>query len=487
MRILFSFFFFVLISVQSFSQNGFNKTFAPADRLARCIDTIDDGYIVMGNIAGSWCNTWLLRLDANGDTIWTKTYGTDSIQFLTYDMSACADGGFILCGDYQQVITMPSMDSYVMKVDSAGNIVWFNRYGVSTSEGGNKDYAERVVELSNGKLATAGIAKHLYTDSTGIVGTSFFQGYVCVFDSMGNEIRGRSLGLCYEHDTIFIWQHRYVITDMKTVGNRIFVVFLKSDETTSQFDGMYITCFNENLDTLFTSSLGFSNIATQIEKSNNGNLFICGDNFLTKMDTLGNILWQTFPSLIYVTDLVSLPNGNIQVLSGLSYFSQWGNAYPYSQLATSGTVLLSEISGNGILMNTDTLISVTPAWHTGALDFTPTIDNSFAFAGGFSQELWVVKLDSANVLPVDIQGNIPYSSFKVYPNPAKNLLFIEGLQGESKIQILAIDGKLIKEINSNDNFLSKRSIDVKALSPGLYILNITTENGRFESMKFVVE
>ena len=61
--------------------------------------------------------------------MWTKQYGTDSIQFYAHDMTKTPDGVYLICGDYQEVLTYPSMDSYVQRIDSIGNQVWFNIFG----------------------------------------------------------------------------------------------------------------------------------------------------------------------------------------------------------------------------------------------------------------------------------------------------------------------------------------------------------------------
>lgn len=85
-----------------------------------------DGYVIGGmTVKPSILNfsTWLLKLDENGDTLWTRTY-LDSARI----MSVCAipDGGFALTGSQSSGL---DYKAFVAKTDSEGNLIWLNYYG----------------------------------------------------------------------------------------------------------------------------------------------------------------------------------------------------------------------------------------------------------------------------------------------------------------------------------------------------------------------
>jgi hypothetical protein len=479
MRFVFSF-FVVLISVQGFSQNGFNKSFDPSSRTARCIDTIDDGYMVMGNIYGPYVKTWLMRLDPNGDTLWTKTFGTDSIQFLTYHMSGCADGGFILCGDYQQAITWPEMDSYVMKVDSAGNIVWFNKYGVPLAQNGGKDFGMRCSELDNGTIITAGWAKYFYNQNDSVLYGDFFQGVVNAFDPAGNQINDRSFTFMFTSDTADYWSNNYITYDMKTVGNKIFIIYRDTL-------GAHLMGIDEHFDTLFTQQLGSSTWQYfGFNKVNNGELVVYGVNYLAKFDTTGQLQWQINPSLLRVAQVHGSFNGNIIVLSGYDMGSGYDDVYANT---SSGMVIISNYTSNGTFISTDTLMNMSPVSPAApiAFDFINTIDSSLAFAGTSYQKFWIVKLDSTSQIPLSVSPIYKSASYKIYPNPAHDELFIEGLSGESQIKMLSIDGKTIRQFEEINNFSERISIKLDIMPTGLYFLQISNEEGRVELLKIIIE
>ena len=61
----------------------------------------------------------------------------------------------------------------------------------------------------------------------------------------------------------------------------------------------------------------------------------------------------------------------------------------------------------------------------------------------------------------------------VYPNPAENNIYIEGIEGNSEATIYTIDGKLVK----NTILGLGRRIDVSSLSSGTYVLQVKDEIG----------
>jgi hypothetical protein len=78
------------------------------------------GYADAGHATGT--DVLLIRLDTNGDTLWTRTYGGDGEDW-GWDVVETPDGGFYIVG-----YTNPSPngldDVLVMRLDGAGNVLW---------------------------------------------------------------------------------------------------------------------------------------------------------------------------------------------------------------------------------------------------------------------------------------------------------------------------------------------------------------------------
>ncbi|MBN1561038.1 hypothetical protein JW998_12365, partial [candidate division KSB1 bacterium] len=95
----------------------------------------DGGYIVASytnSFGDGDYDLWLLKTDANGDTLWTKFYGgpEDELGFFM-DVQVTADGGYILAGctySYGQG-TPAENNAYLVKTDANGDILWTKTYG----------------------------------------------------------------------------------------------------------------------------------------------------------------------------------------------------------------------------------------------------------------------------------------------------------------------------------------------------------------------
>jgi uncharacterized delta-60 repeat protein len=77
---------------------------------------------------------------------------------------------------------------------------------------------------------------------------------------------------------------------------------------------------------------------------------------------------------------------------------------------------------------------------------------------------------------------------KVYPNPVKSELYIEGLEklsGTASVSISGLSGNKIIELRSNEMKIQRCNVD--HLSDGIYLLEITTEKGRIYSQKITIK
>ncbi len=86
---------------------------------------------------------------------------------------------------------------------------------------------------------------------------------------------------------------------------------------------------------------------------------------------------------------------------------------------------------------------------------------------------WMIRpLISLNNIILDVNEN--NNLFKLFPNPAENVLFVETKGNENFISIYSIQGVLVKQITSTTN-LTK--INVEGLSPALYLIEVLNNKG----------
>ena len=116
----------------------------------------DGGFIVAGGIYDYdlvRMYGYLVRTDADGDTLWTKVHGDTSDYTSFRSMDLTSDGGFV-CAGYIDTAMNGDTDCYYLKADTDGNIQWTKAVG--------KDRREAVLcvtTTSDGGYASAGYGR----------------------------------------------------------------------------------------------------------------------------------------------------------------------------------------------------------------------------------------------------------------------------------------------------------------------------------------
>jgi len=93
-------------------------------------ETTDDGFALVGvsQISGNnWIDILLIRTDADGDTIWTHTYGDTIISQEAQCVKEDYDSGFVIAGTKH--LTTILRNAWIIKTDSNGDTVWTYKYG----------------------------------------------------------------------------------------------------------------------------------------------------------------------------------------------------------------------------------------------------------------------------------------------------------------------------------------------------------------------
>ncbi|MCK6641129.1 MAG: T9SS type A sorting domain-containing protein [Bacteroidia bacterium] len=461
----------LLLAVSSNAQTGFDVTYGPVTRFARGIEVANNnGFMVCANVDLPWMHTQLMRIDATGDTLWTRTFGDDSTQYKTYDMVRSRDGGYILSGDYQQQSTFPNMDSYVMKVDSLGFVVWFNKFGRSTNQNGGKDFANGIDNLSDGGCVSVGWAKHAFSPSDNVINLSGWEGYVTTFDSLGQELESRTLLFYFEPDTYMIYGAEMPV-DVKVIGNRIFTADNYGSQISSFASGR-IVALNYALDTIFSFLLGQGDMVEGLGVTADDHLLIVSDSSLIKLDTLGNVVWRYNCVLHSATAVREFPGGNIVVLEGCSGDWLHRDALLSNTLNSGQKVIFHSFTSNGTPTFSDTVYYSNTA-SFGAGDFELTQDSLITLAGAMGSRIWIYQFrDSLGPFSVSIGENCTSESPVLYPNPALDEIHISGSSVHYSYQLLTLDGEL-----TGVDGITIDTIDLGQLSAGVYLLYLSDDNG----------
>ncbi|HZV70799.1 MAG TPA: T9SS type A sorting domain-containing protein [Saprospiraceae bacterium] len=146
----------LLLKTDSVGNEEWKKTYERIDaQFGNGVRQTDDGgYIVAGQtnhrtLTGS--DVYLMRMDAGGDTIWTKTFGATSAQT---GRSICIadDGGFVVLGYDQSRM----QDLYLIKTNTSGSEEWSKNYG-----GDGQDIGYAVQQTTDGGYILSGAKQNV--------------------------------------------------------------------------------------------------------------------------------------------------------------------------------------------------------------------------------------------------------------------------------------------------------------------------------------
>jgi len=246
--------------------------------------TRDNGYIIAGHtcsFGSGLCDVWLLKLNANGDTTWTKTYGGSDYDF-SKSVMQLSDGGYIIAG-HTGSSGAGSYDFYLIRTDSLGEVLWENTCG-----GNQWDMAWSVDTTADGGFITTG-----WTESFGAGGEDI---YIIKTDADGDTLWTKTIGGTNDDDGREI---------QLTSDGRFIIV----GSTKSYYPGLryiYLVKFDSSGDTLWTKAYGGpdGNWGYSVHQTTDNGYVIAGykysytslwDAFIVRTDADGDTLWtRTF-------------------------------------------------------------------------------------------------------------------------------------------------------------------------------------------------
>jgi hypothetical protein len=143
-----------LIKTDSLGDTIWTKTYGDIewDESWSVYQTSDKGFIITGwteSFGAGSGDVYLIKTDSLGDTLWTRSYGGidgDAGKFV----QETSVGGFIIAG-WTQSFGAGGADVYLIKTDSQGDTLWTKTYGSS-----DNDYANSIQETFNGGFIIIG-------------------------------------------------------------------------------------------------------------------------------------------------------------------------------------------------------------------------------------------------------------------------------------------------------------------------------------------
>ena len=175
--------------------------------------TTDLGYIIAGTSAsndgdvtgnhGGGGDAWIIKIDSVGTLQWQKCFGGTSAEEAN-SIFQTSDGGFIVSAETYSnngdvIGNHGGQDSWIIKIDSLGNIQWEKCYG-----GTGSDRSKSIQQTADGGFIFAGYSNSLDGDVSGNHGS--FDSWIVKLDNSGILQWQNSLGGTNNDDALSIQQ-----------------------------------------------------------------------------------------------------------------------------------------------------------------------------------------------------------------------------------------------------------------------------------------
>ncbi|MCK4577103.1 T9SS type A sorting domain-containing protein [candidate division WOR-3 bacterium] len=245
------------------------------DRGESVAQTTDGGYIIAGkteSYSNGQRDLFLIKTDANGDTVWTKKW--PSIGFYAdcgYSVIQTSDGGYMAAG-YTYSYGAGGANVYIVKTNTLGDTLWTRTYG-----GSRKDWALSVAQTTDGGYIVAGGTESYGADSGDV--------FLIKTDANGATLWTRTYGGSKRD-----WAY--------SVAQTIDGGYIIAGETWSYsagFSDVYLIKTDSIGDTLWTRTYGSGDCdyGFSVAQTTDGGYILAGkrgsDVYLIKTDTLGNV------------------------------------------------------------------------------------------------------------------------------------------------------------------------------------------------------
>ncbi len=96
------------------------------------LEIVPNGYLFAGWINSQPSNALLIKTNLVGDTIWTKTYGGSGSD-AAYSLELLGNHGYLIAGSTGS-FSVSNTESYLIKTDTSGSMIWQKSYSGSYSE-----------------------------------------------------------------------------------------------------------------------------------------------------------------------------------------------------------------------------------------------------------------------------------------------------------------------------------------------------------------
>jgi hypothetical protein len=420
------------------------------------IQNADGGYVIAGQttIVDSDINVYVLKLDANGDTLWTEDYGSAVLDGGN-NVIRTPNGGYLITGHTEQAVDkeLPGdCDAYLTQLDSNGKIQWQDVFG---------SYLDDVPLIS------------ALTPDGGFIVTGFTENYGAVqYDVWVFKFKDGLLQWMNIYGGSGIDKGRDVIT---TPDGGYLIVGQTNSFGNGGYDA-YVIKIDSAGNAEWSNTYGgpLDDFAYSVRLTQDGNGYIIAgastgaDSIqyaaLWRIDLNGNLLWQK-----------SYGAGVKDFFLGMDVCADGG------YIATGGSATLDPLE-DVYLVKTDANGNLEWQKYFGNKGFDrgtsvlQALDGGFALTGEVTSmgepngDAFLIKTDMfGNILTTGINPVLNKNEARVFPNPANKFVYVitdAQLTGDNP-QFLLYD-IMGKEVFSTPITSNESMVNVSQFAKGIY-------------------
>lgn len=439
------------------------------------LQTKDSGYVICGSSSGYGdytANAYLLKLDIQGNYLWTKSYGGNNTDWATR-MVENPDKSIVFTG-YTNSSGNGGYDIWLVKTDSTGNLIWQKNYG-----GSDWDFGRCIISTSDGG--------YLISGETYSFGNGNSDAFLLKTDMNGDSL----------------WMHTYGYAGMET-GEKVietaagkYVVIGTSDAYAGQMKDAWLLKVHADGNLLWEQHYGSTKDESGmgIVLAANDEMYITGntdslsaqaeDIFLYHLDSAGAVMCYSpyGGNLDESARDVALRYNNNVLMAGLSYTYGYAGDFIIYQSDPGCFWQGGPTYGDAYV---EEPWSIKPTLDSGCIVVGDTKD------GPGMNSIFVVKLDASIPNTQNITTYFDVSAVQeinagrfisVYPNPAGELLHISSDSQLKSLALYDVSGKLLLKKPVNSYYTE---LDLSSLPSGIYLLHVTDESGMIHPEKLLI-
>jgi len=241
--------------------------------------TNDGGYVITGyhTIGGIDDDVWLIKIDSLGDTVWTKTYGTNGGMDFGFHVKQTLDGGYIVVGGKYGV---GYSDMWLLKTDALGDTLWTKTYG-----GSDYDYGNSIAQMPDSGYVVVG--------TTVSIGPWLGDIWLLKTNTLGDTLWTKTFGGSDDDYSAAV----------ELVDESGFIVLGMTNSYGAGGYDVWLIRIDNTGDTLWTRTYGTSgwDECYSLSKTPDGGYVMAGysgpvfsaEGYILKVDSAGNVIWSS--------------------------------------------------------------------------------------------------------------------------------------------------------------------------------------------------